>query len=54
MKGKLAEHLGEFRNALLSGEYPCADSDDSCKYCKLGSICGKNRTTDEEEEGSDE
>ena len=54
MKAQLAERLTEFHGALLSGDYPCADSKDSCRYCKLGAICGKNRKATEEEEGSDE
>ena len=54
MKAKLAERLSEFRSALLSGDYPCAESKESCQYCKLGAICGKNRKAAEEEEGSDE
>ena len=55
MKAKLSERLAEFRTALLSGDYPCVESEDSCRWCKLSSICGRNRKEAEEgEEGSDE
>ena len=54
MKAKLAERLTEFRTALLSGDYPCAESEDSCRYCTLRSICGRNRKADEEGEEGDE
>ncbi len=54
MKAKLAERLTEFRTALRSGDYPCAESEDSCRWCKLRSICGRDRKAAEEEEGSDE
>jgi RecB family exonuclease len=55
MKAKLAERLTEFRGALVSGDYPCAESEDSCRWCKLSSICGRNRKEAEEgEEDSDE
>ena len=54
MKAKLAERLTECRTALLSGDYPCAESEDSCRYCTLRSICGRNRKADEEGEEGDE
>ena len=54
MKAKLAERLTEFRAALLSGDYPCAESEDSCRWCTLRSICGKDKKAAEEEEDSDE
>ena len=54
MKAKLADRLTEFRTALLSGDYPCAESEDSCRYCTLRSICGKDKKAAEEEEDSDE
>ena len=55
MKEKLAARLTEFRDSLLSGNYPCAESKENCRYCKLGAICGKDRTpAANEEEDSDE
>lgn len=48
MKEKLNEKLLVFKNALTTGEFPCAASQDSCKYCTLANICGK--TSQEEGE----
>jgi CRISPR/Cas system-associated exonuclease Cas4 (RecB family) len=42
MKQQLNEKLLEFKNALLSGEFPATASDDACKYCTLGNICHQN------------
>ncbi len=53
MKAQLSRLLEEFRDALLSGEFPCTASKDNCRYCSFGSICGKDRP-DEEEENDDE
>ncbi len=39
MKQQLNEKLLEFKNALLSGEFPVAANADACKYCTLGNIC---------------
>lgn len=49
MKAQLSRLLEEFRDALLTGEFPCTPSNDSCLYCTFGSICGKDKPSDEEE-----
>ena len=43
MENELTKKLLEVRDALNSGHFPCADDEDSCKYCRFASICGKNR-----------
>lgn len=41
IKKQLTEQLKNFRDAMKNGEFPCAEDEASCKYCKYGSICGK-------------
>ncbi len=53
MKSKLAERLTLFRNALDSGDFPCAASEDKCLYCKLKGICGRDDALGKEA-GSDD
>ncbi|WP_026527811.1 PD-(D/E)XK nuclease family protein [Butyrivibrio sp. VCD2006] len=46
MKNKLSEKLNTFKEAMLSGEFPIPVIDkenNPCKYCKYGSICGKQK-----------
>lgn len=46
IKQKLQNKLQEIKDALDSGDFPCAPEDkqdEACKYCKLGNICGKNK-----------
>ena len=50
MKAQLDRRLEEFRDALLAGNFPCAASRDNCRYCALGSVCGKDKPEEEEEE----
>lgn len=49
MKEKLNEKLLEFKNALTTGQFPCAASKDSCKYCTLANICGRDLQPEEGE-----
>lgn len=49
MKEKLNEKLLAFKNALTTGQFPCAASKDSCKYCTLANICGRDLQTEEGE-----
>ncbi|MBR0385937.1 MAG: PD-(D/E)XK nuclease family protein, partial [Erysipelotrichaceae bacterium] len=37
---QLNEKLQIVRNALDAGYFPCADNEDSCRYCRLAEICG--------------
>ena len=44
MKNQLSEKLEKFKDCMLSGDFPIPAADeenDPCKYCKFGSICGK-------------
>ena len=49
-RAPIYEALEEFRDALLAGDFPCATSRDNCRYCALGSVCGKDKPEEEEEE----
>ena len=49
MKEKLNEKLLAFKDALTTGQFPCAASKDSCKYCTLSNICGKDLQSEEGE-----
>lgn len=40
-KAKLDELMQELRTALDSGVFPATPGDDACKYCRFGTICGK-------------
>ena len=41
IKAKLDERIKTFKEGLESGIYPATPSEDACKYCKFGDICGK-------------
>ena len=41
MKAKLDAKMQEFKEALTTGQFPCATDAEACKYCTLGDICGK-------------
>ncbi len=43
MKNALQERLTQFQEALVSGDFPCAPSEDNCRYCKLNMLCGKEK-----------
>lgn len=46
MKEKLSEKLSEFKAGLEDGIFPCVEKSkrkDSCKYCKFGNMCGKDK-----------
>lgn len=49
MKEKLNDKLLAFKNALTTGQFPCAVSKDSCKYCTLANICGRDLQPEEGE-----
>ncbi|MDO4961351.1 MAG: PD-(D/E)XK nuclease family protein [Eubacteriales bacterium] len=44
MKADLSAMLTVFRDALLSGDFPCSEEEESCKHCKFGSFCGKGKS----------
>lgn len=39
IKQMLDEKINEFKQALDTDEYPCAQNADACRYCNLSSIC---------------
>lgn len=41
MKAQLDAKMQEFKEALTTGQFPCATDAEACKYCTLGDICGK-------------
>lgn len=46
MKEQLSERLNKFKDCMLKGEFPIPEPDeehDPCRYCKFGSICGKQK-----------
>ena len=49
MKKKLDERLSAFKDALLSGSFPCTGDKDNCRFCRLDTICGRERKTDGED-----
>lgn len=49
MKEKLNDKLLAFKNALTTGQFLCAASKDSCRYCTLGNICGRDLQPEEGE-----
>lgn len=53
LKEALADRLTVFKNALLSGDFPCTEDEDQCKYCSLSMVCGREQKK-EGEGGSDE
>lgn len=48
MKEKLNQKLLAFKEALTSGNFPCATDEDACTYCTLAGICGKETQKEEE------
>ena len=48
-ENKLNELLMQVCEAMDTGEYPCADDKEACRYCKYGLICGKTMAKSEEE-----
>lgn len=48
MKQKLDDRLRIFKNALATGQFPAAESQDACKYCTLAGICGREERKKEE------
>jgi RecB family exonuclease len=49
MKEKLNDKLLMFKEALETGQFPCAPSENNCKYCTLANICGKDQQPEEGE-----
>ena len=49
IKAQLQEKLMEIKNAIDTGDFPCAIDEEACKYCKLGNICGKNKVIEDKE-----
>jgi CRISPR/Cas system-associated exonuclease Cas4 (RecB family) len=50
MKEKLDAKLAIFKNALTTGQFPVAESSDTCSYCTLAGICGRYNEEKEEAE----
>ena len=48
-KEELDSLLQEFKEALDQGSFPAIPSDDACKYCPFGAICGKEISQKEDE-----
>ena len=49
IKDKLNDKLTEFKAALDSGDFPIAESEDECRYCKLKNICNRANESEKEE-----
>ena len=49
MKEKLNDKLLVFKNALTTGQFPVAEKDSACTYCKLANICGRDLQPEEGE-----
>lgn len=47
MKAQLDAKLQEFKEALDTGNFPCATEEKSCRYCTLQDICGKETPKEE-------
>lgn len=50
MKEKLNTKLLEFKNALVTGQFPTATNKNACTYCTLAGICSHNLQQKEEAE----
>ena len=53
MKDQLHARLTEFKEALLSGDFPCKPGDDHCRFCRLETVCGKERNAEDGEDGDE-
>lgn len=53
MKDQLHARLTEFKEALLSGDFPCKPEDDHCRFCRLDTVCGKERNAEDGEDGDE-
>ena len=53
MKDQLHARLTEFKEALLSGDFPCKPGDDHCRFCRLDTVCGKERNAEDGEDGDE-
>lgn len=50
MKDKLNAKMLTFKEALDTGQFPCATDKKACEYCSLADICGKDLPKEEETE----
>ena len=48
MKKLLSDDLNILKKALEENNFPCTEKKDSCTFCKLSHICGKNEVSDDE------
>ncbi len=50
MKEKLRARLAEFRDGLISGNFPCRPKEDVCRFCGLDKVCGMERDAESGED----